>query len=224
MNPALPWGWRLLTGLLQLVGSFLLRRLVGTCRVSVFNREIGFRLLSRIAEQPIVGAVWHQTMIPAVAYFGPLPLYIMVSRSKDGEIAARIAQGFGLGSVRGSSSSGGREALRTLIDHLRSGRSAVFICDGPRGPARIAKIGAVVAARETGAPILPVALAMSRPWLLKSWDRTAIPKPGSRIGIMFSEPFLVPRDATNDDCERIRVALQERLCAMEAALRGAICP
>ena len=59
---------------------------------------------------------------------------IMVSESKDGEIAARILRYFGYEVARGSSKRRGSRALRDLCDGMRKGKSIAITVDGPRGP------------------------------------------------------------------------------------------
>ncbi|MDY6830383.1 MAG: DUF374 domain-containing protein [Thermodesulfobacteriota bacterium] len=66
---------------------------------------------------------------------------IMISSSKDGDIAAGVARRFGYGVVRGSSFQGGRTALLNMVSYM-STRPVQMICgapvDGPRGPGRSA--------------------------------------------------------------------------------------
>jgi lysophospholipid acyltransferase (LPLAT)-like uncharacterized protein len=41
--------------------------------------------------------------------------------------------------------------------------------------------GLFAAAQRAGAPIVPMAVAASRSWQLRSWDRFEIPKPFARV-------------------------------------------
>ncbi len=99
---------------------------------------------------------------------------------------------------------------------MASGRAAGFTVDGPRGPARVAQPGAVWLAKATGNPVLPFHLEANRHWMLKSWDRTQIPKPYATVAIAMGEPFDVPRDANAAGIESARRLLEERLRALEA--------
>ena len=101
---------------------------------------------------------------------------VMVSSSRDGDIIADTVDRFGMRAVRGSSRHGGRQALDLMIDAVRGGNvSAGVIVDGPRGPARVAKSGAVLLARATGLPIVPgdVVGAAARPGRLVGPDDRA---------------------------------------------------
>jgi lysophospholipid acyltransferase (LPLAT)-like uncharacterized protein len=53
----------------------------------------------------------------------------------------------------------------------------------------------VTLARLTGAPIVPVVLAVSAEWRLRSWDALRIPKPFARCVLRAGKPLRVPRDA-----------------------------
>jgi lysophospholipid acyltransferase (LPLAT)-like uncharacterized protein len=102
-----------------------------------------------------------------------------------------------------------------LVRDMEQGRAAGFTLDGPRGPARVAQPGALWLARTTGNPVLPFHLEASRSWALRSWDRTQIPKPFSEVALVVGEPIDVAAESTDGDLERIRVALESRLRALE---------
>ena len=78
---------------------------------------------------------------------------------------------------------------------MQAGKPAGFTVDGPRGPARVAQLGAVWLAKTTGNPVLPFHLEASRHWTMKSWDRTQIPKPFATVALAIGEPLDVPADA-----------------------------
>jgi lysophospholipid acyltransferase (LPLAT)-like uncharacterized protein len=113
--------------------------------------------------------------------------------------------------VRGSSTRGGSAALKELTDKLKKGSNSGMILDGPVGPARVAKIGAVVMARNAGVPIIPLSWGADRCWVLNSWDRLMIPKPFARIVYCFGEPIWITPDKNNEDLERYRRRLEEDL-------------
>lgn len=113
--------------------------------------------------------------------------------------------------VRGSSSVGGRDALRSLIQSLRSGTTSGTPIDGPRGPSRKAKIGMIIAARKSGIPLLPVAAVPSRYIRLRSWDRTLVPMPFCKIVVVYGNPIEVPADADSKQSEALRLELEQAL-------------
>ena len=109
--------------------------------------------------------------------------------SRDGQLQSGAQTALGLASVRGSSSRGGARALRTLIRFLRRGEGDVVMAvDGPRGPAKRAKAGAVFAARRSGALLHPVGNWAQRVIVVRSaWDEFVVPLPFSRVVIAVGE-------------------------------------
>jgi lysophospholipid acyltransferase (LPLAT)-like uncharacterized protein len=147
---------------------------------------------------------------------------VMVSRSRDGDIIADTVDRFGMRAVRGSSGRGGRDALDAMIDALRHDDvSAGVIVDGPRGPALEAKAGALVMARATGLPIVP-GTWWARPLVrVRSWDRTIVPLPFSRIVFAFAPPLFVAADASDEALETARADLTRRLDEARAKAQAA---
>ena len=78
---------------------------------------------------------------------------------------------------------------------LEQGIDVAFTIDGPRGPAYVAKAGAVTLARHTGQAILPFHITSRRRIRLGSWDRLQIPLPFTRALALVGEPIFVGRDA-----------------------------
>jgi lysophospholipid acyltransferase (LPLAT)-like uncharacterized protein len=142
-------------------------------------------------------------------------LIVMISRSKDGGAAARFAERLGWVPVRGSTGRGGKEALEEMRQRLLEPDAwGGMVCDGPRGPYGIPKIGTILLARSTGLPIVPAAWWSKRQIILKSWDRTLIPLPFGHIFFAFGEPISVPADASREDCERLRRLLGDRIAGL----------
>src|SRR5262249_36049663 len=131
---------------------------------------------------------------------------------------------FGLRAARGSSTRGGRAALDAMIAEINAaGCSGGIIVDGPKGPPRVAKMGAITLARATGLPIVPRAWGGSRIRRVRSWDETVVPLPFSRFVFAFEEAILVPPDASSDAMEALRLELTARLLRARDAARTAAC-
>ncbi|MFC1867887.1 lysophospholipid acyltransferase family protein, partial [Thermodesulfobacteriota bacterium] len=158
-----------------------------------------------------VYATWHQRIAFNVCQIADRDVTVMVSQSRDGEYAARIINHFGLKDVRGSSTRGGRNALKELIQKILDGTSGGMVVDGPLGPARVAKTGAVILARNANVPLIPVAWGTDRCWTLNSWDRFIIPKPFARIVYCFAEPIWIPSSADGEEIGKYRKLLEDRL-------------
>ena len=120
---------------------------------------------------------------------------------------------FGIGSVRGSSSRRGSTALREMAAILAAGGDMAITPDGPRGPKYRLNPGVVKLAQITGAPIVPLHIAYSRYWEIRSWDAFRIPKPFARVTTTFGPLHCVP-PTTND------AAFEAERARLEAVLGG----
>jgi lysophospholipid acyltransferase (LPLAT)-like uncharacterized protein len=165
--------------------------------------------------RPIM-AFWHGRILSGTLYFQRRGIVVITSENFDGEWIARIIGRFGFGTARGSSSRGGLRAMLQLVRDMEQGKPAAFTLDGPRGPARVAQPGAIWLARATGNPVLPFHIEASSKWTANSWDRTQIPKPFTTVAVAIGEPLEVIRDATDQQLETSRQALEERLRSLEA--------
>jgi lysophospholipid acyltransferase (LPLAT)-like uncharacterized protein len=164
--------------------------------------------------RPIM-AFWHGRVLTATYFFRNRGIFVMISENFDGEWIARIIERFGFRTSRGSTSHGGRRALRQLKRDMDNGHPSGFAVDGPRGPARKVQPGAVWLAKLTGSPVVPFHMEASSYWSLRSWDRTQIPRPFSTVALAVGTPIDVPRDADEGMLEARRVELEHALLALE---------
>ena len=192
----------------DLVFSLLIRALGATARFRVEGWE-HFEEASRGG--PPVMAFWHEQIFLTTYYFRRRRIVVMTSQSFDGEYIARFIQRLGYGAARGSSTRGGVGALVEMARLVRAGCPAGFTVDGPRGPRRVAKTGALLLAKKTGRPVLPFAVTAERCWRLGSWDRLQIPAPFTRAVVRIAPPIRVPADADDATLEDLRAGLQRAL-------------
>ncbi|MGA3160771.1 MAG: lysophospholipid acyltransferase family protein [Terracidiphilus sp.] len=157
---------------------------------------------------------WHQCVLPCTVYFRYSRAVILISRSFDGEMITRILKMFGFDAVRGSSSRGAREGLLGLADVIKTGRTAIFTADGPRGPIYQTKMGPIKLAAMTGARIGCFHLQPEHAWVMRSWDKFLVPKPFTRICVSWGPWTRVPTDLPPEDFESKR---QELNAAIEFA-------
>ena len=136
----------------------------------------------------------------------------MVSRSIDGEILIPGLKLGGIVPIRGSSgrhAKGGAMALHRLIRHAKTGKSVILAIDGPRGPRGVVQKGiGLLAEKSAGAIVIAVGVPKRRWILSKTWDRTQIPQPFTRIDYYFAEP-IVPRSGESLErlATRVEIAL-----------------
>jgi lysophospholipid acyltransferase (LPLAT)-like uncharacterized protein len=207
-------------------GMALGRGLVRALAASLRIREIpssGVEALWQ-AGAPVIYTVWHgQILLLPHLYGRRFRVRVLASRSRDGELLSRFVQGFGIGVERGSSSRGGARALLALARVIKDERANVLIVpDGPRGPRHVAQSGAVLLAKVTGAPIVPVAVGAAPCRVLRSWDRFVVPHPFARAVVLFGRPMTVPKDADRGLVEARRKELETTLQELSrTADRGA---
>ncbi len=175
-----------------LYGYYLL--LLKTCRftrVGWENVEEDLR-----AGRGLVLATVHSVLLPAIASFDGWPGTLIASQSKDGEIISRILERRGYEMVRGSSSRGGKAALKSLLSAVRRGRVVGVTFDGPRGPPCVPKPGVGLLAWEAGnvcwfarihvvARRVPLMGPTSFSLRLGSWDRFLLPLPFCHLSVVF---------------------------------------
>ena len=191
----------------------------GLLLVKVISRTFRYRLVDQKYERQaldacggVVYASWHQRFFPGITFFATRqPIAIMISRSRDGEMIARVVDILGWRAVRGSSSRGGIHALKTLRSLTRQGYRVGHIVDGPQGPFGVVKPGLLTIAQFAGAPILPVVMSAQRRWVFNSWDRFMVPKPFSTILVRFAPPTFVPRRLEADAFETLRQAVEKQI-------------
>ena len=169
------------------------------------------------AGRAFICCFWHGRLaLMLAAKPADQPIHILISGHRDGQLIARGVAHFGVASVEGSSRRGGVESLRRIAKLVKSGATVAITPDGPRGPNMRAKAGAIKAAQLSGVPVLAVTGAVSRRWLLGSWDRLCLALPFSNGVILWSEPITVPREADDAELERLRLLLEERLNTLTA--------
>ncbi|HDS15273.1 MAG TPA: DUF374 domain-containing protein [Proteobacteria bacterium] len=180
-------------------------------RLLVINGEFEARQVA--AGRGCVYVTWHQRLFNIYFIHRPRRLSIMISRSRDGDLVAEVARRLGYESVRGSSSRGGSTAMFELVEKLRCrpGLCAGMLGDGPRGPARKLKPGAVRIAQLTGLPLLPMACGARWARFFASWDRFLLPLPFSPLVVIFGDPIWVPASTSTQEFEDIRQQVENRL-------------
>jgi hypothetical protein len=145
-------------------------------------------------------ALWHEHMLLCLPAFARRGMRVLISQSRDGEWGVQAAERLGYSAVRGSSTRGGVGALRQLAPELsHNGGWAALVVDGPRGPRRISKPGAVWLSQKTGLPVFTVSAHAPVALRLNSWDRCVVPLPFSRIKLQLSAPLYPTRTGEIDD-------------------------
>jgi lysophospholipid acyltransferase (LPLAT)-like uncharacterized protein len=187
---------RLLLWLITWAGYGVIRLIGPTLQFAVSFEE---GAPTGLDARPLVLAFWHSCIFPAIYAWRNLNIRVMSSESFDGEYTGRIIRKFGFVKVSGSSSRGAVRALLGMRREIEQGWTVAFTIDGPKGPPFVAKPGPVLLARATGAPMVAFHIALERAWVLKTWDRSMIPKPFSRALLRVSRQIRVPDEPDSQD-------------------------
>ena len=164
--------------LLALLAVALIRLLRFTWRVTLIGDPPDFE------GPPLVFCFWHGDQAGLFAHPRVRPAVVLASRSKDGELQARILTRLGFRVRRGSSSRGGAAGLLGIMEEMKLGADALFAVDGPRGPRHAIKPGAIHLARKLNTRLVPLSAAASSAWVFENaWDRYTLPKPFAKVVI-----------------------------------------
>ena len=208
---------RLRSAAVAWLGSLVLRLWFGSTRVQVVQKQIHKDLYDGYPNgRNLIVVCWHRHIILLLYFFRKLRhSVVMISQSRDGEILAGVGKRLGHEVIRGSSSRGGLGALKATIDRINSATARTVFgtaVDGPLGPPRVFKTGALIAAQKTGSDILPIAISGTRVLTFhKAWDKTIVPLPFSKVIITLGPPIPVPVKMTREELENLRVRTEGML-------------
>jgi lysophospholipid acyltransferase (LPLAT)-like uncharacterized protein len=160
----------------------------------------------------IIFCFWHSNILPIAYAFRTCGVKAVVSQSRDGERVAAVAQRWGYGVIRGSSTRGFLSAVRECVRELREKSNIAVTPDGPRGPKEIVKPGIAQIALLAGAPVVPIRAVAPRAIRLNSWDRFMIPFPFTRVDVLLKDPLYPEefKDAT-DPHKQLAESIQKAL-------------
>ena len=179
--------------ILHVIGLFVLSHSVDllckSLKVTFKNREVINTLESQ--NRNFVLAFWHGQMLLAWYLHRNKNITALISKSKDGDLLAKILKHWKYNVVRGSSSKGGDVALGIMVDYARNNESVAITPDGPRGPTNKMKAGAVITAKKSKAPLILVGIGYNKKRVLKSWDKFEIPKFFSTVKAVYSDPVYI---------------------------------
>jgi lysophospholipid acyltransferase (LPLAT)-like uncharacterized protein len=207
------------------------RPATATSRARLWGRLLAWylRLVAKTARigpvtrDQVVLAFWHEYNLGlyalAAADRGDLPHASFTTDTPRGTVIATIFESLarrpGQVVILRLPDERDREAARALARQLgdlgAGGYSLVVTPDGPWGPYRVAKPGALIVARQSALPILPVAVR-ARPSLrlTRRWDRQLLPLPFSRLELVVGDPLPVRPDRP----------LRPLMAVLQAALDG----
>ena len=157
-----------------------------TQNVALLKKEV-------LAGNTVMLSCWHENLVFLACFFKSWPkknFWVVSSTHRDSEIFASILTSWKYKLIKGSSTRGWATVLKKLIKVFSSKNNIVAITsDGPRGPAKKTKPGALKIALKKNITILGMSGKSSSYWTLNSWDKLKIPKPFSTITVSFGEKY-----------------------------------
>ena len=195
-----------------LFGKLILSLWTKSARMTVIGEEHYWEL--RNQKKPIVLLVWHGRLLVGPYHARKRGILVLISPSQDGEIIANIVSGW-FKVLRGSSSHSIVKAWGAMRKELDEGGQVIIVPDGPRGPNRKMKLGAIKLSQQSGAYLVPFTFAASRKKTLKSWDNFLVFYPFSKVVAIYGEPIIVDPNLRGDDLERERQRVEQILLKLD---------
>jgi hypothetical protein len=191
-------------------------RLIGiTLRYEILGWQHAERTYAQ--RRRIIWTFWHCGILGVLYWGRNRGVVVLHSTNFDGQWIGRIIKKFGFGTALGSSTRGGLSGLAELERRLSEGHDVGFTIDGPRGPRFVAKPGPTILARSSGCPIEVFHVGYEHAKALKTWDRLQIPRPFSRVVMIFAPPIEVPSDADRETVEAKHAEMQRQLERVQSA-------
>jgi len=177
------------------------------CKMVNYNPEV----------KPVIYAIWHGWQYGLLSIKGEQRknLNLLVSKSNDGEIIARVSNTLGFSLVRGSHKRGGTQALRDMIKTLRKGQNIAYTVDGPKGPIYKVKEGIIRIAQMSGSPIIPLVPDCNAKITVNSWDKYKVPYFFAKVVSVFGDAMYIPKDADDTAVENYRQELENRMFELQ---------
>ncbi|HBF12704.1 MAG TPA: hypothetical protein DDW49_04840 [Deltaproteobacteria bacterium] len=186
-------------GFLCFIGFCLLH---GTCRFQFKNVPPN--------NNNYIYCIWHDALIPYCITFLRHQRHVWINHPawymKPIHVLLKLQRIHKL--CLGSTGNDGKEAADEIVDYLKKGYSTVMATDGPYGPPKVLKKGALHMAIQSGVPIVPVQFVTSKTYFFKkSWDGKRIPLPFSTIRVIYGHPINVTKKNFDESYQKIQNAL-----------------
>jgi lysophospholipid acyltransferase (LPLAT)-like uncharacterized protein len=190
------------------VNSIVLPRYLDLLDYQIFHYDRSVDPARAEYSEHVVFSFWHEYIGVILPRWGNTPLTVLCSQHRDGEWVNQTAKSLGLNIVRGSTTRGGSKAIRRMKKNSKFSSIAITP-DGPRGPRRQMAIGAVYMASLLKMPIVPLGIGISNPHRLGTWDKFAIPKPSSRVRLVFGPKIYIPPKSSREHLENCRCSIEK---------------
>jgi lysophospholipid acyltransferase (LPLAT)-like uncharacterized protein len=182
--------------------SALCGSLIGRYSRKIVNEATVRRIFEApLPPSPVVWVGWHELNLITVALHRLVrsrpAVAFMPTGAKGAAVKEWIGE-FGIVPVQVSGDAMDGLALRRMRKALRNGFDVITAVDGPAGPRRRVRPGALWLSATAGVPIMPVGCAALPSFRVPRWDRHLVPLPGSRIVAAFGRPMELTLDPKSD--------------------------
>ena len=163
---------------------------VFTCRWKVKNFSVLKKAMTK--EKPVLLSCWHENLVLFSCFFKnwDRSIWVVSSSHNDSQILANVLLSWKYKLITGSSTRGWLPVIKKLILVFKKQKSIVAVThDGPKGPPKKSKPGALKLALKNKAQIIGMSGEATSFWRAKSWDKTILPKPFTTIYINFHPEY-----------------------------------
>ena len=172
----------------------------------------------------VIALVWHSRFMMLTSAWKKqyqLP-YVLISRSREGNIVAHASHFLGLKTIRGSTrkaakgkteakAKGGAKASIDIVTALENNGCIVVTPDGPRGPRQRLGDGPLRLAKLTGTPLMPCTFAIKNRKVFNTWDQLVLPLPFGKGKIIWGTPVTIKNTADDRIIEHIRQRIESEM-------------
>ena len=216
------------SGIRARIAGYAISLYIRIQKISWRKQEEGIEIIRYHLRQgePVLLSFWHGKYLPMFALLEGLHGCIFASCSFRGEVVAKVCRRFGYECILIPENARQRavEIMAKAILHYRAGAVAA---DGPRGPRRVFKLGAVQLSSELGMTVIPASVAV-HPKIVarRRWDRYEAPLPFSHVFLKVGKATTVPVGLRPDELSiwsmRLKKSLDDVDSEAEQSLRHAL--
>jgi len=156
---------------------------------------------------------WHgRVMMLPFFWHNVRPTKALVSPHADGRIISYMLSSYHISSIDGSTDQQAARAAVEIIKELKQGSVVALISDGPRGPRMRLNKSVIYFAKKSGKPIIGLTYSSQKAKVVKkAWDGLMLPKLFKKGVVFTTKPMFVPKDATDEDVEKLRLQFETEL-------------
>ncbi|MGD9867951.1 MAG: DUF374 domain-containing protein [Hyphomicrobiales bacterium] len=178
--------------------AFAWGRLVGAySRSVVAERNTEPVMDCPLPGEPTIWLGWHEANLITIAlhrFIVRRPVVAFAPSALKGSAVRGWLQALGVGVVPIGEGAAAGVTLRVMRRALREGHDVMIAADGPAGPRRMARPGALWLASALSKRVAPVGCAASPAFRLPRWDRHIVPLPGAHVVAIFGAPIRLEHD------------------------------